>query len=46
MKRNNNVTLHRDSLWRIILFAFFAGMVSGAGLYHFVLTALMVGGAA
>jgi hypothetical protein len=46
MKRNNNVTLHRDSLWRLTLFAFLMGMVSGASLYHFVLTALAVGGAA
>jgi hypothetical protein len=46
MKRNNNVTLHRDSLWRLTLFTFFMGMVSGASLYHFIRTLQAVGGAA
>jgi hypothetical protein len=41
-----SVTLHRDSLWRITLFAFFMGMVSGAGLYHSIRALLAVGGVA
>lgn len=46
MKRNNNVTLKRGALWQLTVIEFLMGMVSGAGLYHLVITLLSVGGKA
>lgn len=46
MKRNKHITLKCGALWRLTVFAFVMGMVSGAGLHHTIRLLLVAGGAA